>query len=265
MNMLKNMMAQKELLERLLAENTAAMEKDPVGILRASRHRDGYQYYYRENSKDKNGRYIPNDEMELAQRLAQAEYHRALEDALRTELQMIHKWRCVCKEAPWDVALKKLTQPKRELVEIPVVSDEDYALAWSAMEYPRKEFREDVAELYTAKGERVRSKSEVIIADVLYNAGVPYHYEKPLKLKRTHTIHPDFTVLRKSERKEILWEHFGMMDDYEYRLDAFERLRDYEAGGYYLGHNLIATFETRKQPLDTRTVRGMVEKIFCGE
>ena len=258
MNIRKNMTERKELLERLLAENEAAMEQDPAGILRASRHRDGYQYYWRETAKDKNGRYIPTDEMEFAQRLAQAEYHRALDEALRKELQMNYKWRCMCKEEPWDVALGKLSEPKRQLVEIPVLSDEDYAAAWSAMDYPRKEFREDVPEFYSSRGERVRSKSEVIIADALYAAGVPYHYEKPLKLKRGRVIHPDFTVLKKSERKEIFWEHFGKMDDYGYSVDAFERLRDYEACGYYLGHNLIATFETRKQPLDTRTVRGMV-------
>lgn len=262
MNLKKNMTERKKLLERLLAENDAAMAKDPDGMLRASRHHGGYQYYVRESKQDKNGRYIPNEEVEYAQQLAQAEYHRQLDQALRNELQMLHKWKCLCAEDPWDVALQKLTAPKRALVEVPVLSDEDYAVAWSAMEYPRKEFREDMPELFTAKGERVRSKSEVIIANALCAAGIPYHYEMPLKLKKGRVIHPDFTVLRVQERKAILWEHLGMMDDHEYRLDALARMRDYETNGYYLGYNLIVTFETRKQPLDTRTVHGIVEQVF---
>ena len=262
MNLEKNMTERKELLERLLAENEEAMKSDPTGILRASRHHGGYQYYVRENKQDKNGRYLQNEEIELARQLAQAEYHKHLDQALRKELQMIHKWQRLCNVAPWDEAYEKLTTPKRNLVEIPVLSDEDYAAAWSAMEFERKEFHDDDPELYSTRGERVRSKSEVLIADALYAAGISYHYEMPLKLKRRGVIHPDFTVLRMQDRKAIYWEHFGKMDDYEYRMKAFERMRDYEANGYYLGHNLIATFETRKQPLDTRTVRGIVEQVF---
>ena len=40
-------------------------------------------------------------------------------------------------------------------------------------------------EFYTRKGERVRSKSELIIAEELQRYQVPYLYEKPLELKET--------------------------------------------------------------------------------
>ncbi|MEE3440399.1 MAG: hypothetical protein VZR07_10670, partial [Ruminococcus sp.] len=46
----------------------------------------------------------------------------------------------------------------------------------------------------TQRGEIVRSKSEVIIADALYYANIPYHYEKPIKVG-DRVIYPDFTVL----------------------------------------------------------------------
>ena len=71
----------------------------------------------------------------------------------------------------------------------------------------------DMCMFYTSKGERVRSKSEVIIADVLNREGVPYRYEYPIYIKGIGKIYPDFTVLNIGIRKEMIWDHFGMMDD----------------------------------------------------
>lgn len=73
-------------------------------------------------------------------------------------------------------------------------------------EYRGKGFDESTSEFYTAKGEKVRSKSEVIIADVLSREGIPYRYEYPLYLKGIGKVHPDFTVLNVKQRKEIYWE-----------------------------------------------------------
>ena len=85
--------------------------------------------------------------------------------------------------------------------------------------------------LVLACRERVRSKSEVIIADTLARHGVPYRYEYPLKLKSGRdgafrTIHPDFLCLNVRTRAEFYWEHFGLMDDPDYleRTLAFIRL-----------------------------------------
>lgn len=40
--------------------------------------------------------------------------------------------------------------------------------------------------------------------------------------KLLESIHPDFTVRHPITGKRIYWEHFGMMDDQEYRNDGFE-------------------------------------------
>jgi hypothetical protein len=61
----------------------------------------------------------------------------------------------------------------------------------------------------TSKGEKVRSKSEVIIANELYHAGINYTYEKKLLLKDGTKWLPDFT-LQLSGGEEIYWEHLGM-------------------------------------------------------
>ena len=54
------------------------------------------------------------------------------------------------------------------------VPDELFAAEWQSFEYERKGFADNLQEHYTRKNERVRSKSEVLIADALYAAGIPY-------------------------------------------------------------------------------------------
>ena len=92
----------------------------------------------------------------------------------------------------------------------------------------------------TRRGEKVRSKSEVIIADALYSMGIYYEYEKPL-LKGKY--YPDFTI-EFSPRGETLYiEHFGMLSSPEYVYQNLLKLIEYEKNGIISGHNLILTYE----------------------
>ena len=61
----------------------------------------------------------------------------------------------------------------------------------------------------------VRSKSEVIIANMLFERNIPFKYEKPLFASDGTFYLPDFTVSWQGE--EWYWEHLGPMDQEEYR------------------------------------------------
>ena len=67
----------------------------------------------------------------------------------------------------------------------------------------------------TLAGHKVRSKSEVIISNLLYTNQIPYRYEAALPLKE-FTAYPDFTILHPVTNKIFYWEHFGMMDNAPY-------------------------------------------------
>lgn len=95
----------------------------------------------------------------------------------------------------------------------------------------------------------------MIIADILDEMSVPFLYEKPLQIGSA-TVHPDFTLLNIRERREMYWEHFGMMDDMEYRNNAFQKMRKYEST--FRRSSLIWTFETERFPLNTKAVRNMI-------
>ena len=62
-------------------------------------------------------------------------------------------------------------------------------------------------------------------------------------------------------KKELYWEHFGMMDDIEYRNNAFIKIQRYEQNGFYQHSSLIWTFETISLPLSTRVIRKMIEEL----
>lgn len=75
-------------------------------------------------------------------------------------------------------------------------------MEWYKEEYLGKEFKEGMPVILTEKGERVRSKSEKILADYFYRKNILYKYEKTLYLKGYGTVYPDFTFLSRKAGEE---------------------------------------------------------------
>lgn len=113
----------------------------------------------------------------------------------------------------------------------------------------------------TINGERVRSKSEQLIADRLYFNGIPYIYEFPLIIGDM-TFHPDFTILRMSDRRVLYYEHLGRMDDPGYSNKNTRRINIYSNNGIIMGDNLFISMETSLHPLDIRTVDRLIKTNF---
>lgn len=238
----------------------------PYGILKAGqfRKKDGayYQYFCREGKTDSTGRYLKKNEIGYARKLAQKEYY---EKALRVA-EREKTFLCRFLEHSDEDALLKvyteMNEGKRILVEPYVLPDDEYARRWQSKQYEGGRFEEWDPEYYTKRGDRVRSKSEQIIADRLFDAGVPYRYEYPLPIEDSRPIYTDFTVLNKRTRNMYRWEHFGRMDDPKYRKTFFWKQFMYCQKGYIPGINLIMTFEDNENPLDTRFVDKLIEKFL---
>ena len=93
---------------------------------------------------------------------------------------------------------------------------------------------------YASWGEYVRSKSEVLIGQLLQKHKIPFRYEKGLELGRKR-IHPDFTFYYGG--KEYYWEHLGLWEDESYRRNWEERKALYEQYGIEEGRELLSTKE----------------------
>ena len=228
--------------------------------LRAVKHGKGYQYFIRKRGTTGNGEYIKQENIKSAELLAQIEYDEKIIKNLKEALEELMEFKSAGVGNIFESALNCMAPGKQMLVKERYVSDQCYIQIWKNREYKGLDFSEGFPEFYTRGGLRVRSKSEVIIADILEENAIPFLYEKPLILD-AGIFHPDFTLLNIKERKEIYWEHFGMMDDMDYRNNAFSKIRKYESNGLYQHDSLIWTFETGKYPLNIKDIRKMVKRI----
>jgi len=85
----------------------------------------------------------------------------------------------------------------------------------------------------------VRSKSEVIIANMLHDRGIPFLYECPLYAPDGTFYLPDFTITWQGEK--WYWEHLGLMEKEEYK-NHWETKREwYEK---YFPGRLVTTVES---------------------
>ena len=228
--------------------------------LHAIKHRKTYQYYIRWNEPNKESKYIRKEKIEEAKILAQVEYYEKLLGKLKNDIKCLDKLKETWSGDPFNWVENNMSQGKYVLVTPVYCNDECYIREWKEQMYEKMQFKEKSTEFYTRQGIRVRSKSEMIIADILDEMQVPFLYEKPLKLG-TWTIHPDFTLLDIKNRREIYWEHFGIMDDMDYRNDAFIKMRKYEECGFCQHDSVIWTFETGRQPLNTKVMRKMIMQL----
>ena len=110
-------------------------------------------------------------------------------------------------------------------------------------------------------GEKLRSKSEVIIANALYMNHIPYRYECELTFGDV-SLHPDFTILHPVTFEIFYWEHFGMMDVPAYRESTYQKLRLYGEHHIYPGDRLITTYESETSPLDSEKIQKIIAQNF---
>ena len=210
-----------------------------------------------------NETYIPKAEMELARLLAQKNYNESVVKKAEARLKQIKK---ITKNYSDDEIEKIYTSmnKERQALVTPVESTWDQLLKmWYEEEYQGKEFKEGIPVILTEKGERVRSKSEKIIADYFYRKNILYKYEKPLYLNGYGIVYPDFTLLSRKTGKEIYWEHEGMMDKQDYARAAVRKIELYQLNNIYPGEQLIMTFETEQSLLNSRLMEKLTEKYLC--
>lgn len=102
----------------------------------------------------------------------------------------------------------------------------------------------------TSKGDYVRSKSELIIANMLWDKEILYKYEERLYSKDgTEWKLPDFTITTE-EGETFYWEHLGRLEnDPKYAEDWEAKKEWYKKNGYYdrlVWSDEIGGFDSKK-------------------
>jgi hypothetical protein len=116
----------------------------------------------------------------------------------------------------------------------------------------------------TERGELVRSKSEVIIADHLHRRKINYRYEEKLQLGADVRI-PDFTFEDDDTGTTYYWEHCGMLFDAEYarrweEKKALYREHGIEESGGAKG-TLIVTRDDSVGGISSKAIGELIESL----
>lgn len=105
----------------------------------------------------------------------------------------------------------------------------------------------------------VRSKSEVIIANMLIDQNIDFEEEKLIDENGIRCL-PDFTFTDASG-DTIIWEHLGMLSLPSYKHAWEKKLEKYRTLGYELGVNLFTTEDHEDGGIDSKEIEKVIEKI----
>ena len=112
----------------------------------------------------------------------------------------------------------------------------------------------------TKNGIYVRSKSEVIIANLLHDAGIVFEYEKRFDTNTGWRL-PDFTIPTSADEILIL-EHLGMLHKPSYKEEWLQKKHFYEKNRFILGDNLFITDEDENGAIDSEKIsKDVISKI----
>lgn len=114
----------------------------------------------------------------------------------------------------------------------------------------------------TLKGDLVRSKSEVIIANMLFDAGIDYEYEKELDLGEDGIRIPDFTIEDAESGLCFYWEHCGMLGDVAYNKHWQEKQELYAKHDIVEGDNLIVSKDSLNGGIDSAEIKRLIEQYL---
>ena len=119
----------------------------------------------------------------------------------------------------------------------------------------------------TTRGEVVRSKSEALIAELLYARNIDYAYERKLTFDDGSFRYPDFTLEDDDLGRTIYWEHLGMLNDSVYaerwaakrKWYADHGVLEYPASGSRL---LVCTEDDRAGGINNQRTAQIIDALF---
>ena len=257
-------------LENAIKKVDLFLNHAPEGCLKWQ-NKNGKTYYYHQFMKDNKWvrRYIKKGELSLAKTLAQKQYYTSIRPILEKMLDEIKRFIKKCPLNELEEIYDNLSVERKNLVMPLQASAKEKVKHWETEVYEKNLMYPENLRFETEKGDMVRSKSEVIIANILYRnrKNILYKYERPLEVienGRQKTIYPDFTILNKHTGEITYWEHAGRMDDPYYANDFVKKMNTYIANDLLPGRDVVVSFESQSTPLDIKVVKRLVKQIISG-
>lgn len=218
------------------------------------------KFYYSILDKSISNNYISTDDIDLIKEIGKNNYEIKLHKILLKRIEIVNKFIKKLKRLDLSEVYNNL-HPGRKAIVNPIEASYEVMLdKWINQKYIFLDFPIK-PDLESKNGEFMRSKSELILADLFHDYNLKYKYEKKLVLRNNITYYPDFTFLGK-DLTEIYWEHFGKMNDLEYINQFIYKIKNYEKNNIKLWDNLIVTFESEEIPFNRNYARYLIEKYL---
>lgn len=235
------------------------LQELPPGRLICKRNGNYSKWFLKLNQKLT---YLPKSQRALAQELALKEFYSR---KLKYILQEKEAFATYLKKAPTqNPSFLNLLEPSslyRELLSDYFRPRSEVLFQWANAPYETNPLYPEECIHNSCSGNKLRSKSEVLIDTELFLYKIPFRYESALHLG-SNTIFPDFTIRHPKTGNFFYWEHFGIMDEPSYSQKTFSKLLLYNSHNIIPTINLITTYETKKHPLDINYVHSLIQQYF---
>ena len=256
-----------EEVNRILKQIDKELEHMPEGHLKIQKRLENVYYYQMIQEKGKTKKYyIEKRNAELIKKLACKHYYMKVQTKLKKEREALKKFLINYDEKIADAIYDQMPVEKKELIQPLRMTAGEALRKWENERYEANQNYPENLIYKTDQGEMVRSKSELILANMLYQNRkyLLYKYERPLELMqgdKIQVIYPDFTILNIRTGKIIYWEHAGRMDDPKYANQFVYKINSYMSNGIMPGRDLIFTYETMSNPLNMQNALKLIESL----
>lgn len=220
------------------------------------------EYYHIPDFDDSHLKYIPQANISLAKSLASRDYATKVLRKLQAEKRALDRYLATIQRGTAEEVYARMSIARQKLVTPILLPDNLCAKKWEQENFTQSTYMPEKKIYPTKKGDWVRSKTEMLFADMYTDMGIPYRYEEVTTLPSGEIVIPDFTLWDSKRRRVLYHEHFGLMDDHDYRKKSLKKIDDYRRNGIYVGKNLIMTFEGDGAVLNMKEMRAMFHDLL---
>ena len=128
---------------------------------------------------------------------------------------------------------------------------------WASEPYPKLDYRPGDLRHTTSFGLKVRSKSELLIAEALHRHGLQFRYEQVYTVDK-YTVSAVFSIMR-ADGKLFIWEHEGLMGQRQYAQRQRRKAEIFEMLGFCPWDNMIITYDTGDGNADLRIIGSEIQ------
>ncbi len=247
-------------LETELKNVTEEIAACPRGSLMVSEEKTrGVRYFCVSTKNGKRVRKSITSDIELVEALARKAYLKEKKAIIENNIRTLRKAGEEVSDLNSGKVMEGLSPSIRKLPQDlfrKTMDSQDPRAVWAGETYPQSNYKPEAKVHRTSRGLAVRSKSELLIAERLYEYGVPFRYEPAMHIDR-YEISPDFTVMTPGG-KIFYWEHCGMPGRNDYMKKHKWKMDLYETRGIVPWKNLIVTYDDEDGHIDLAEIDSII-------